>query len=92
MALLNQERESGVADGSALADFKARAIKSKLDLLSLLVELKQAGNRIYGIGAPSRASTLINFVGLRDDVIDAVMEVTGSTKSGSTCRVQTFCA
>ncbi len=82
MALLKQERESGVADGSALADFKARAIKSKLDLLSLLVELKQAGNRIYGIGAPSRASTLINFVGLRDDVIDAVMEVTGSHKIG----------
>ncbi len=35
-----------------------------------------------GIGAPSRASTLVNYVGLDDGILDAVLEVQGSYKIG----------
>jgi hypothetical protein len=40
------------------------------------------GGRVYGIGAPSRASTLINYVGLGDGILDCVLEVKGSYKIG----------
>ena len=35
---------------------------------------------MYGIGAPSRASTLINYVGLDDGILDYVLEVSSSRK------------
>jgi len=78
-----------LADEDALGDprqqfeaFKKKVVHSKLQLYTLLNKVKNQGGRIYGIGAPSRASTLINYVGLDDGIIDAVMEVPGSHKIG----------
>ena len=67
---------------TALGDFAKRVVETKLDLYALLRDVKKGGARIYGIGAPSRASTLINYVGLDDGIIDAVLEVPGSRKIG----------
>ena len=55
----------------------------KLDLLVKLRELKAAEKTIYGISAPSRASTLVNYVGIDDAIIDYVLEVEGSYKIGN---------
>lgn len=77
---LAREDALGITDGRGLADFRKRVIASKLDLYALLAPIKAAGARIYGIGAPSRASTLINYVGLDDGIVDAVMEVSTSHK------------
>jgi SAM-dependent methyltransferase len=77
---LADEKQAGLADGSALRDFRMRVVKSKLDLHALLAPIRARGERIYGIGAPSRASTLINYTGLDDGIIDAVMEVSSSHK------------
>lgn len=79
-ALLEEERAKGLEDGSGLKDFRARVIRSKLDLYELLAPLKRAGECIYGVGAPSRASTLINYIGLDDGILDCVLEVSGSHK------------
>ena len=65
-----------------LADFRRDVMLSKLRLLSMLRELKEKGARIAGISAPSRASTLINYVGLDEAIIDYVCEVPGSLKIG----------
>ena len=65
-----------------LADFSRRTTVSKLELSKLLLDIKRNGQRIYGIGAPSRASTLINFVGLDDAILDNVLEISGSHKIG----------
>jgi len=78
--LLEEERAKGLEDGSGLKDFRQRVIRSKLDLYELLAPLKRAGARIYGVGAPSRASTLINYIGLDDGILDCVLEVSGSHK------------
>ena len=78
--LLADERERGLTDGSWIPDFRHRVVQSKLDLLALLRELKQDGARIYGIGAPSRSTTLVNFVGLDDGIVDCVLEISTSKK------------
>ncbi|MEZ5618800.1 MAG: class I SAM-dependent methyltransferase [Rhodocyclaceae bacterium] len=79
---LAEERDKGLEDGSGLIDFRERVVCSKLDLYELLAPLKRTGARIYGIGAPSRASTLINYTGLDDGILDCVMEVKTSHKIG----------
>jgi hypothetical protein len=79
--ILQEEASIGVG-GARLKEFRQRAVISKLELHSLLAGIKKSGGRIYGIGAPSRASTLINYVGLDDGILDCVLEVKGSLKVG----------
>ncbi len=79
-ALLADERAALTPD--ALARFRRGVVASKLGLYALLKDVKARGERVYGIGAPSRASTLINYVGLDDGILDCVLEVEGSHKIG----------
>jgi hypothetical protein len=65
-----------------LAAFRRDVVLSKLRLLSMLRELKEKGARVVGISAPSRASTLVNYVGLDEALIDYVCEIPGSLKIG----------
>lgn len=80
-AILAEERKAGFGP-ERLTDFKNKVVLAKLQLYSLLHELKSAGARIVGIGAPSRASTLIHYVGLDDGILEAVLEIQGSHKIG----------
>jgi SAM-dependent methyltransferase len=77
---LAAEAAAGLDDGSGLKTFRDRVIRSKVELFELLAPLKRAGARIYGIGAPSRASTLINYTGLDDGILDCVLEISTSHK------------
>src|SRR5262249_20368452 len=65
-----------------LARFRKGVVMSKLALFSLLKEIVAAGDLVYGVGAPSRASTLINYVGLDEGILDCVVEIKGSYKIG----------
>ena len=64
-------------------NFKKNVVNSKINLYSMLKKLKNNNKKIYGIGAPSRASTLINYVGLDENIIDCVLEIEGSYKIGN---------
>jgi hypothetical protein len=81
MEILAQEDKNGLEE-EKLLDFKNKVVVSKLKLLSMLLEIKQRGKQIFGIGAPSRASTLINYVGIDDGILDCVAEIKGSHKIG----------
>jgi SAM-dependent methyltransferase len=72
----------GEAMAKRLVEFKRDVILSKLRLLSMIRDLKEKGARIAGISAPSRASTLVNYVGLDEGLIDYVCEIPGSLKIG----------
>jgi hypothetical protein len=80
-AILSEEKKSELT-GDSLKNFKSRVAVSKLQLQALLLDIKKKGQKVYGIGAPSRASTLINYVGLDDGIVDCVLEVKGSHKVG----------
>lgn len=64
----------------SLATFAKRVAESKADLWSLLSS--NYGAKIAGIGAPSRASTLINYVGIDHNVCPWICETPGSQKIG----------
>lgn len=55
--------------------------QSKLRFYRLLHAL--GGERVVGIGAPSRATTLINYLGLDVDIVNYVCELDGSLKIGT---------
>jgi hypothetical protein len=63
--------------------FKHQVAMSKVKLYNLINSIKRSKKSIYGVGAPSRATTLINYVGLDQDLIDCVLEVNGSYKIGN---------
>jgi hypothetical protein len=64
-------------------EFRHKVSMSKVKLYNLISNIKSNKKKIYGVGAPSRASTLINYVGLDQDLIDCVLEVDGSYKIGN---------
>ena len=79
--LLDEERQRGPL-GDQLEAFARRVTRSKVDLHALLRDRLPDGARMFGVGAPSRASTLINYVGLDRELLNAVVEVKGSYKVG----------
>lgn len=79
-AILAEEQRT--LSPEAIAEFRRRVSASKLDLLAILRDLRNAGARVYGVGAPSRASTLVNYVGLDETVVECVLEIKGSYKIG----------
>jgi hypothetical protein len=72
----------GEAMRERLQAFRNDVMMSKLRLLAMIRDLKEKGARICGISAPSRASTLVNYVGLDEALIDYVCEIAGSLKIG----------
>ena len=53
-------------------DLKARAVKR--DLLAFLIEAKRAGKTVVGYGAPAKGNTLLNYCGVRTDLLDFTVD------------------
>ncbi len=63
--------------------FRKNVVTSKVNLFNIIKKIKDKNKTIFGVGAPSRASTLINYLGLDQDIIDCVLEINGSYKIGN---------
>ena len=77
-------KEKPLINGNLLKQFSQDVLKNKRSLWALLASIKNEDKRIYGISAPSRASTLVNYVGIDSSIIDCILEVSGSPKIGKT--------
>lgn len=78
--ILAEEKEA--LSPEVFKNFRSRVVNAKLGLLALLNGIKKEGGRVYGVGAPSRASTLVSYTGLTEDIIVCVGEIKGSYKIG----------
>lgn len=74
--------EAEIISLPSLHKFKKDVLMSKLKLHSLLSSIKNENKTIFGISSPSRASTLVNYVGLDQDIIECIVEIKGSHKIG----------
>ncbi|HEY2935746.1 MAG TPA: class I SAM-dependent methyltransferase, partial [Gaiellaceae bacterium] len=79
--LVQLEEEHGLYDDTAYDRFRQRIVDGKLRLLELLIEARRQGP-IVGIGAPGRASTLLAYTGVTRELVDSIVELTGSLKIG----------
>jgi len=82
VAELLRGEKSTVIGKESLLEFKKKVVISKLEFHDLLLDIKKRGCHIYGISAPSRASTLVNYAGIADGIMDCVLEIKGSHKIG----------
>jgi SAM-dependent methyltransferase len=62
--------------------FKNKVIKSKINFYKLISNINLTNNIMYGVGAPSRGSILINYIGLDQNLLKGILETKGSYKIG----------
>jgi len=72
--LLAEERERGMDKGAFYHGFGRRVEELKLQLTTLLEQLKARGKRIAAYGAAAKGSTLLNTFGIGSDVLDFVAD------------------
>jgi SAM-dependent methyltransferase len=68
--LRERERAAGYEEIETYLDYAVKVREAKWELLALLAERKQAGDRIVAYGAPAKGNTLLNYCGVGTDVID----------------------
>ena len=78
--ILNKEKK--LLNRKKFLEFREKVVASKLQLLTVIKKIKDKKKLIYGVGAPSRATTLINYTGLTKEIVDCICEVNNSYKVG----------
>ncbi len=73
MSILAQEEQTDVVQ--SLREMKWALLSNRARLLRLLVDLRISGQRVAGIGAPMKASTLLNYYGVTADLVEYLGEV-----------------
>lgn len=73
-SLLEKEQKAGIATRDYYAGFQERTNKVKNDLLAFLLQAKQSGKRVLAYGAAAKGNTLLNYAGVRPDLLPFVID------------------
>jgi SAM-dependent methyltransferase len=68
------EESSGFGRLDHYLSFGPQVETTKRKLLSFLLAVKQEGKRVAGYGAPAKGNTLLNYCGVRTDLIDYTVD------------------
>ncbi|MBD3812299.1 MAG: class I SAM-dependent methyltransferase [Betaproteobacteria bacterium] len=72
--LLNREVQAGMRSASYYAGFQANTDLVKNDFLAFLLEAKKAGKTVAAYGAAAKGNTLMNYAGIRPDLVSFVVD------------------
>ena len=70
-----REIEAGLNGLAAYRDFADRVKRVKRNLLRFLIDVKEQGRTVVGYGAPAKGNTLLNYCGVRTDLIDYTVDL-----------------
>ena len=73
--LLSHELSQGITTEAYYADFQERANRIKYDLIEFLINAKHEGKKVMGYGAAAKGNTLLNYAGIRPDLLSAVVDL-----------------
>jgi SAM-dependent methyltransferase len=73
-AVLLEEADARLENLEAYAGFQQRAISVKHSLLEFLLKSRRQGRRVLGYGAAAKGNTLLNYAGIRGDLLPAVAD------------------
>ena len=73
-ALLAEESRRGLQTLATYHHFQAKADRVKDDLLAFLIEQKRAGKKVAAYGAAAKGNTLLNYAGVKPDLIPFVCD------------------
>lgn len=77
-AMVRTEEAAGLRNQDTYRQFQARAETIKHDLLRFLIEQKRAGKTVAAYGAAAKGNTLLNFSGVRPDLLPFVCDAATS--------------
>lgn len=72
--LIIREIAAGINSVAFYAGFQSKANKVKNDLLMFLIETQRAGKNVVGYGAAAKGNTLLNYAGVRPDLLSYVVD------------------
>lgn len=72
--IIKEENDSGLDIVDTYRLFSENIIELKLSVVSKLIELRQAGKNIVGYGAAAKGNTLLNYFGIKPDLISYVVD------------------
>jgi 2-polyprenyl-3-methyl-5-hydroxy-6-metoxy-1,4-benzoquinol methylase len=72
--MLEFENHKGINTLEYYKNFQLRALDVKLNLLSFLIEQKRKGKKVAAYGAAAKGNTLLNYCGIKSDMIDFVVD------------------
>lgn len=72
--LLEKERAAGMTSKSYYQGFQEACDTIKIDFLSFLIDANKANKKIAGYGAAAKGNTLLNFCGVKKDLISYVVD------------------
>jgi len=72
--LIDNERARGLSDINTVKKFETRIKEVKLKLREILVDIKKSGKTIAGYGAPTKATTLMQYFEIDRNLLDFVVD------------------
>lgn len=73
--IIEAERLSGLEKSDTYHLFSKRVNEHKVQMVNLLEEISERGQTVYGLGAPLKSSTLLNYCGIGPDLVQCILEV-----------------
>jgi hypothetical protein len=80
-AMQAREQSFGLLDLTTYNNFQDKANKVKNDFLAFLIEQKQAGKSVAAYGAAAKGNTLMNYAGIKHDLIDFICDAAHSKQN-----------
>jgi SAM-dependent methyltransferase len=72
--LLDRESATGMKTREYYSGFQQKADTVKYDFISFLIEANREGKRVTAYGAAAKGNTLLNYAGIRPDLITCVVD------------------
>jgi SAM-dependent methyltransferase len=72
--LLEKEKAHGLLSMAYYASFREKAFAIKISFLEFLIGAKKQGKKVAGYGAAAKGNTLLNYCGVKADLVDYVVD------------------
>jgi len=72
--LREREQAAGLEKGETYRSFAENVRTVKRSLLKFLIGAREAGKRVVGYGAPAKGNTLLNYCGVRTDLLEYTVD------------------
>jgi hypothetical protein len=73
--LLERERAAGLDRLDTYMAFEQQVRATKRDLLEFLIGVRRNGSHVVAYGAPAKGNTLLNYCGVRADLLDYAVDL-----------------
>jgi SAM-dependent methyltransferase len=72
--ILEEESDAGLHDVFGYQGLRRRSARVRDELLTFLLDCRAAGKRVVGYGAPGKGNTLLNYCGIRPDLMEYTVD------------------